>query len=152
MIRTLAILATLTAPAIAQDLEAATARTLGLSGCSIQKIDPTGTPASGIDAQVWLDGAPTLIHLSEHGVRAPGFELLEQRADGSILSVDPGPIVTLRGQLEGTPEARVAAGLLTSGLHARISPGVQNLSCMRGAKLDCMRGRRRSDARVTQRA
>ena len=120
MIRTLALLAALTAPSLAQDLESATERALGLADCSVQKLDPTGTPAAGLEAQVWLDGTPTILHLTEHSVRAAGFELIEQHADGSLVSVDPGPVVTLRGGLEGTPDARVAAGLLTDGLHARV--------------------------------
>ena len=107
-------------PATAQDLESNVQRALGLTGSSVQKLDPLGTPATGVQVQVWLDGQPALLDLEKHSVRAPGFELIEHRADGSMVAVDPGPVVTLRGSLEGTPEARVAGGLLESGFHARV--------------------------------
>jgi hypothetical protein len=110
----------LTASASAQDLESAVNRSLGLTESHVQKLELFGDPATGLTVPFELNGTATQLALSAHSVRAPGFELVEQRADGSLVSVAPGPVVTLRGTVESMPDARVAGALLEDGLYARI--------------------------------
>ncbi|MDG1490609.1 MAG: M12 family metallo-peptidase [Planctomycetota bacterium] len=110
----------LTASASAQDLESAVNRSLGLTESHVQKLELFGDPATGLTVPFELNGTSTQLALSAHSVRAPGFELVEQRADGSLVSVAPGPVVTLRGTVESMPDARVAGALLEDGLYARI--------------------------------
>ncbi len=66
-----------------------------------------------------LDSA-ILLELSWHSVRAPGYRLLVQRADGSIVQQKPAPVRTLRGHIVGLPGTVVAASLVDRGISARI--------------------------------
>ncbi len=110
----------LTASASAQDLESAVNRSLGLTESQVQKLELFGDPATGLTVPFELNGTATQLALSPHSVRASSFELVEQRADGTLVSVAPGPVVTLRGTVESMPDARVAGALLEDGLYARI--------------------------------
>ena len=110
----------LSASASAQDLESAVNRTLGLADSDVQKLDLVGSPSTGLTVPLLLEGTPTQLALRPHSVRTNGFELLEQRADGSTVSVAPAPVTTMRGALESHPDARVAGSLLDDGFYARI--------------------------------
>ena len=52
-------------------------------------------------------GPGIIIDLKPHSVRGPGFRLLEQRADGTLHEVDPGPERTYRGEIVGMPGAKL---------------------------------------------
>ena len=107
----------LSASASAQDLESAVNRYLSLADSNVQKLELIGDPATGLTVPFELNGAATQLALHTHSVRAAGFELLEQRADGSTVSVTPTKVATMRGSLESHPDARVAGSLLEDGLY-----------------------------------
>ncbi len=68
-----------------------------------------------------IGGLPHVLDLREHPVRAASYKVLAQIADGSLVSVEPGPVRTLRGSVVGAAGSVVAASLLEDGLHARIA-------------------------------
>ncbi len=110
----------LSASASAQDLESTVNRYLSLSDSDVQKLELIGDPATGLTVPFELNGVTTQLALHAHSVRAAGFQLLEERADGSTVSVTPTKVATMRGFLESHPDARVAGSLLDDGLYARI--------------------------------
>lgn len=68
-------------------------------------------------------GALTL-RLEPHSVRAGGFSLRVQQADGSLLVTPPGPSRTVRGTVLELPGAQIAGALLADGFHGLlIDPG-----------------------------
>lgn len=73
--------------------------------------------AAGGDTIVALEQG-TILRLRRHTVRATGFRLLAVGADGIPTELDPGPVVTVRGTVEGLPGSSVA-GSVSSG-HASL--------------------------------
>jgi Metallo-peptidase family M12/IPT/TIG domain/Reprolysin family propeptide len=65
-----------------------------------------------------LEGAPARLLLEPHSLRAPGFTVLVQGADGALVAVPAAPAATFRGHVQGQPGSVVAASLLADGLHA----------------------------------
>lgn len=80
---------------------------------------PVG-PGQPFSTTLSLDGASCTLVLQPHSTRAPGYRLLAQTADGSLATLDPGPVRTLRGVVGEFPGSVVAASLLDSGLFARL--------------------------------
>lgn len=80
----------------------------------------TDVPAVAIGTAIAIDGQVFTLNLQPHSVRAPGYQLQAQIADGSIINVDPGPDRMLRGSLLEVPGSQVAGGLLEDGLHITI--------------------------------
>lgn len=78
------------------------------------------TPAGVVTTDVMLDGQVRSLSLHRHSVRAAGFQLLVQGDDGSLVAVAPGPVSTLRGEIDGLPGSVVAASLTNEGLRAKI--------------------------------
>ena len=73
-----------------------------------------------VSLDVAVDGGQSFsMTLNSHSVRAPGFEVRVQDADGWSTQ-EPGPVTTYRGTVNGAPGSAVAASLLEDGLHARI--------------------------------
>lgn len=54
-------------------------------------------------------------------VRAPGYQLLEDRGDGLLHEVDPGPINTLRGVVTGLDGSICAGGMMPDGLYLTVA-------------------------------
>lgn len=103
-----------------RDLAADANRTLGLAASHVSTVTLQGLPSGQVVANVGVAGNEILLHLSPHSVRAPGFQLLEQGADGLITPVAPAPSTTYRGEVVGLDSSLVAASLLDEGLYARI--------------------------------
>ncbi len=59
-----------------------------------------------------------VMELVAESVRAPNYELLVQRPDGSYETVEPGPVQTFRGRMVGFDGGLVAASIDDVGLHA----------------------------------
>lgn len=115
------VIALLLAPsASAQDLGSDANKALGLAKSEVQSISVVGQPTTGIQAALRINDRWAQISMEAFSVRAAGFELIEHRADGTYAAVDAGPVVTMRGTLEGEPGATVAGALLEDGLYARI--------------------------------
>ena len=72
------------------------------------------------DHRVFALVGPMMVDLESHSVRSPRFELRVQQANGEIVTVDPGPVRTYRGEVLGLTGSKVAGSLLDDGFHARI--------------------------------
>src|SRR5688572_5364079 len=109
------------APAFAQraELEARANLAMNLTRSQISRVDLVGSPGEPLVAVLEIYGRPVLLQLAPHSVRAAGFQLLEQREDGRLVAIDPGPVTTYRGDFVGLPGSRVAASLMDDGLYAR---------------------------------
>ncbi|HZJ72436.1 MAG TPA: hypothetical protein VFF36_15995, partial [Planctomycetota bacterium] len=77
-------------------------------------------PGAAFSVQVALDGNPMRLLLSPHSMRSPDFQLLVQVESGAIVSQEPAPITTYRGEVEGVPGSVVAASLIDGQLTALI--------------------------------
>src|SRR5262245_30796371 len=94
---------------------------LGLLGGELQELDLPAASARGPFAtQVTLAGRTEVLELRPADVRAPGYQLLVEREDGSFAVPPPRAAATYRGTLAGQPGSRVAATLDQHGLTARI--------------------------------
>lgn len=96
---------------------------LGLSHSELLQVRVQGELGGRLTAGVELDGQWYVMDLEPYSMRAEGFRVQEQRADGSYVDVDPGPVRTVRGSLRGAPGSIVAGALLDDGLYARIATG-----------------------------
>ena len=94
--------------------------TLGLSASTVASIALPKSAAVPFQTQVVIDGQVRTLDLSPVSVRAPNYQVLVQGADGLLVSVDPGPTRTLRGEIVGIPGSKVAGSLFDDGLHARV--------------------------------
>ncbi|MFT5734744.1 MAG: hypothetical protein ACI8WY_003427 [Planctomycetota bacterium] len=106
--------------ALGQSLETPVNHALGLTSSDVQNLTIDGTLQSGVNVAVRIDGGWSMLSLSSHSVRAEGFQVIEHRADGTYVPVDPGPVVTVRGTLEGETGSIVSGALLDDGLYVRI--------------------------------
>jgi hypothetical protein len=108
-------------PALAQeiDLEARANLALSLTQSEVSRVRVQGELGEPLLAVIDLGGSPVTLLLRPRSVRAVGFQLLEQRADGSLVQLDPGPVTTYRGTIVELPGSRVAASLQQGGLFAR---------------------------------
>lgn len=82
--------------------------------------DVTATAAAPIRMTIPIEGRQYAIVLHHHSIRAPGYQLLMQGADGTLVPVEPGPERTLRGVVEGVSGSVVAASLEDAGMQAVI--------------------------------
>lgn len=94
------------------------ARALDTGRATLQRLELPPGPQQAFSVDVVLDGATERLVLTPHALRAPGFRLLVQGADGRLAEQEPPPPATLRGHVAGRPGSRVAASLLADGLHA----------------------------------
>jgi len=94
---------------------------LRLLDSTIVTLDLDAQAGQPMSVLVPLDGAPLLLELHAHSVRAATYQVLAQIEDGAPVRVAPGPERTLRGSVAGVPGSAVAASLLPDGLHARIA-------------------------------
>ena len=67
-----------------------------------------------------IEGASRTVTLSPHSVRSDAYQIEIQLADGSFMNVEPSPVHTLRGMVEGIEGSVVAASWHDGGLFARI--------------------------------
>jgi len=91
---------------------------LNLSAGEIVTVHISPIAGATIRAVIPTRSGERTLELLADSVRAPDYELLTQTADGSYVSVDPGPVKTLRGRVLGIDGSRVAASLQDDGLYA----------------------------------
>ena len=109
------------APRSRASLEEKANAALGLRASRIVKLAVPAVPDGPMNVRIPFDQSEITLNLYVHSIRAPGYQLLAQLDDGSIIEVDPGPVRTLRGSIAGEPGSHVAASLLEDGLHANIT-------------------------------
>jgi len=109
-----------TTPKLSDDLAGSAALRLDLRRCDIETLDVPDAMQPVMLVRLPIDGAEHDVVLRPHSIRAVGFEVREQLADGSWRSVDPGPVRTVRGEVLDMPGAIVAGALTEYGLTASI--------------------------------
>ncbi|HVQ26299.1 MAG TPA: M12 family metallo-peptidase [Planctomycetota bacterium] len=93
---------------------------LAVRDLSLQELSLPAASGAAFSVQVALDGNPMRLLLSPHSMRSPDFQLLVQVESGAIVSQEPAPITTYRGEVEGVPGSIVAASLIDGQLTALI--------------------------------
>jgi hypothetical protein len=93
---------------------------LGLRDSAVVTLNIDGNSAEVIVTNVPIEGVPFTLELRPHSVRVEDYQVLAQVEDGSLVSVKPGPVRTLRGSVVNAPGSVVAGSLLEGGLHARV--------------------------------
>lgn len=91
---------------------------LNLSAGDIVTVEFSQTAGASILAVVPVGEELRTLELIPVSVRAPDYKLFTQLADGSYVSVEPGPVKTLRGRVLGINGSAVAASLQDDGLYA----------------------------------
>ncbi|MCH2132863.1 MAG: M12 family metallo-peptidase [Phycisphaerales bacterium] len=101
--------------------------TFGLFWSTIQMVGVNEEQGDGLSLEVDLDGRPHRVMLNLKSVRSAGYQLMEQRDDGELYEVEPGPVNTYRGSIVGQGGSRVAGSILENGLTVtiRMSDGSQ---------------------------
>ena len=83
---------------------------------SLFTLEVSATAGTTIRMTVPIEGRQRTMVLKQHSIRAPGYQLLMQVADGSLVSVEPGPERTLRGVVEDVRHWKMlACGRLFDG-------------------------------------
>lgn len=105
---------------VATPAPAPTAWGMGVNAGDLFQLDLPVADETAVEIRIPLNGTTGTLRLEPRSVRAAGYQLLEQKADGSFEMLDPGPVRTYRGTVAEFPDSRVAASLLDDGLYARI--------------------------------
>ena len=92
----------------------------GLSQSELVRIEMNGSLGQDMIASLVIDGRDERLLLTPKSVRAEGFQVLAQQEDGSLVSVDPGPVSTYAGVIGGIPGTQVVGGMQDSGLFAKV--------------------------------
>ncbi len=95
-------------------------QSFGLKDSTVISLDLPVVAGSAVSIEVPVNGIHSTLTLYPQSVRAPGFEVRLELADGSFMPVEPGPVRTLRGHVEGIDGSSAAGLLADEGLYARI--------------------------------
>ncbi|MFT4539391.1 MAG: hypothetical protein ACI841_001495 [Planctomycetota bacterium] len=110
------------------DLSRAANDALGLRSSEVVMMTAPAAEGSSILTSFELAGQPVYLQLQPDSVRAPGFQVIEIGADGQPVSLDPGPVRTLSGDLYGIPGSSVRGAHLDDGYYLRLLvPGFDEL-------------------------
>jgi len=104
----------------AADVKAQAQAALGLLDCAVLSVDVDPTPGAALRVAIPIDGVEHTLFLAPHSIRAAGYQVLAQRADGALVPEPPGPIRTLRGVVGGIPGSAVAGSVGENGLTASL--------------------------------
>ncbi len=109
------------APEFGPELVAEADAAIGVTGARLMTVETAGlTPAGPAVVSIPYQDHDITLRLEPHSVRAAGYEVRVQQADGSWTTVVPEAPRTLRGSIDEYPGARVAGALLDDGLYAAI--------------------------------
>lgn len=89
-------------------------------GLDLQRIDGLPVPGQECALGVVLGGRPVTLNLVARSVRAPGFRVRVQVADGTLQAATHPPAATWRGTVAGEPGSRVIASLVDGALQASV--------------------------------
>jgi len=102
------------------DLGVAVNVALGLRASTLQPLVMEIPGEGHVRTQVTIAGELRTLDLAPHSVRSAAYGVRAQQADGSWVTVGPGPVRTLRGTVPGLPGAIVAGSRLDDGLYATV--------------------------------
>ncbi len=101
-------------------LEERAIQALGLYAGTVAALDVDRTPGVSQEVAVPLGEDTVNLQLHRHSVRSNRYEIRVQLADGSYINVEPGPVRTVRGQVDGIAGSVVAGSVSDAGLTAMI--------------------------------
>ncbi len=107
------------APVPAPD-PAVTAATLNVDAADVITLDVNAAIGESLQVVLPIEGVNHALDLWPHSIRAEGYQLFEQRDDGLLHEVDPGPVNTLRGTVMGLDGSIAAGGLAADGLYLTV--------------------------------
>lgn len=107
-------------PAEVGELSAAIFDSYRLVGGELISLDVDRTPGAALRVILPIEGENIELFLSPKSIRAAGYRLIIQKADGSYEDVPAGPERTLRGVPGGYVNGVVTGMMLDEGLEARI--------------------------------
>jgi len=93
---------------------------LGVGHATVQTLALPGEPSGAATVEVVLDGETVVLELAPTSVRAPGFTLLVQGADGAPREVEAPPPSTVRGLVRNRPDSAVSGSLEDGRLTALV--------------------------------
>ena len=91
---------------------------LNLEASVIASLDVDQSAPPSLTLELPIDGELHTLRLARRSVRSAEYEIEVQLADGSYEAVEPGPVRTYRGTVDGIDGTRVAASILADGLYA----------------------------------
>ena len=96
---------------------------LGVNWCQVVHRPVDRTPGQSLSVMMPIDGEQYRIDLEPHSVRAAGYQVLVQGANGAVTAPKGGPVRTLRGTVRGRPGCRVAGAVVVgAGTGASVVP------------------------------
>ena len=114
-------------PELEQELDASIKQTLAVARYTLQNLALPPEGWQEFDVTVALASVDYTLNLRPHSVRAPGFFVVVQGADGTLRTVEPPAETTYRGTVAGVPDSFVTASLEDGRLSAIITlPGHVN--------------------------
>jgi hypothetical protein len=107
-------------PLQAADLSDLVNEAMDLRASELVELSLDARPGEPLRTTLPIAGTLYTLDLMPSTVRSDKYRLRQQLADGSIVTVAPGPERTLRGVVAGVPGSAVGASLLEDGLYAVI--------------------------------
>jgi len=107
-------------PPQAVDLSELVNESMNLRASELVELELDAMPGEPLRTTLPIAGIFYTLDLMPYSVRSADYRLRQQLADGSIVTVVPGPERTLRGVIDGVPGSAVGASLLEDGLYAVI--------------------------------
>lgn len=102
---------------------------LNVTDSEIVTLDIDTTYGVPVQFVLPVEGEALPLDLEPFSVRAEGYRLLEDRGDGFLHEVDPGPINTLRGVVIGLEGSICAGGMMPDGLYLTVLLPDDTSSC-----------------------
>ena len=93
---------------------------LGIRSCEVVRQTVDRTPGQRLSVSIPIDGEEYRIDLKPHSVRATGYRVLVQDANGAVTIRRADPVRTLRGTVRGRPGCSVAGSLQKDGLYLMV--------------------------------
>tara|TARA_Y100000589_G_scaffold329326_2_gene375539 strand:+ start:486 stop:2948 length:2463 start_codon:yes stop_codon:yes gene_type:complete len=95
-------------------------RALSLEDSSVQSLNLIELNSGELELSVKLGEENSRIRFSEHSNRTDDYQLLEQQADGSLLEIPAGPIMTYRGSDSMNPSLKAALSIEDDGFRVLV--------------------------------
>ena len=93
---------------------------LQLRWSNLESADLRAGQGSELIMKIRIDGVNQSIVLTPHSIRTNDYRLIEDRGNGVLVDVEPGPINTYRGFVEGMDRSIVAASFMNEMLYLSV--------------------------------
>jgi len=100
---------------------------LQLRWSNLETADIRAGQESDLLVKIRIDGVNRQIVLSPHSIRTADYRLLEDRGNGELVELEPGPINTYRGFVQGMDRSVVAGSYMNDLLYLSIRMDGQSL-------------------------